>query len=206
MHHHLPPLHHSYPRSHHAHSHSLPKGLDTQAVNLMALPLHDPLPPQNQAQQVFDDFIEFPRSRNPWKLKCLNTDAVSRPVPSSSSPYHRLHPSSVSSLHRTVFQLGWPSSLSTATGRISGGQLISAVLVSSARIIPGVCLAGKRWAGALYQRRWSSNLRLHFPQDCVESSHHAFCTPTGVLSLGLAWRGVWFGGERCQLRERSTHY
>ncbi|EDR06948.1 uncharacterized protein LACBIDRAFT_299352 [Laccaria bicolor S238N-H82] len=47
MHHHLPPLHH---HSHHAHSHSLPKALDTQAINLMALPSYDPLPPQNQAQ------------------------------------------------------------------------------------------------------------------------------------------------------------
>ena len=50
MHHHLPPL---PPHAHHAHSHSLPKRLATQAVNLMALPPYDPLPPQNQqAQQV----------------------------------------------------------------------------------------------------------------------------------------------------------
>ena len=57
MHHHLPPLHHAnahshHTHSHHAHSHSLPKGLDRQAVNLMELPPYDPLPPQNQAQQV----------------------------------------------------------------------------------------------------------------------------------------------------------
>ena len=25
---------------------------------------------------VFDGFLEFPRLRNPWKLKCPNTDAV----------------------------------------------------------------------------------------------------------------------------------
>ena len=83
-------------------------------------------------------------------------------------------------------------------------QLMPAVFVSSARTIPEGCLAGKRWAEALYQRGWSSNLRFHFPQDCVESSHHAFCTPTSVSSLGLAWRRVGLGGERCQLRERSA--
>ena len=52
MHHRLPPLHHAHPHSHHAHSHSLPKGLDTQAVNLVGLPPYEPLPSQNQAQQV----------------------------------------------------------------------------------------------------------------------------------------------------------
>ena len=53
MHHHLLPLHHSHPHSLHVHSQSLPKGLDRQAINLMALPPYDPLPPQNQqAQQV----------------------------------------------------------------------------------------------------------------------------------------------------------
>ena len=86
MHHHLPPLHHSHPHTHPAHSHSLPKGLDTQAVNLMARPDYDPLPPQNQAQQDFDAFFEFSRLRKQWKLKCLNADAVSRPIPSSPSP------------------------------------------------------------------------------------------------------------------------
>ena len=25
---------------------------------------------------VFDGFLEFPRLRNPWKLKCPNTDVV----------------------------------------------------------------------------------------------------------------------------------
>ena len=80
MHHHLPPLHHSRPHTHHAHSHSLPKGLDSQAVNLMARPAYDPLSPQNQAQLVFEAFFEFSRLRNQRKLKCLNADAVSRPI------------------------------------------------------------------------------------------------------------------------------
>ena len=41
-----------HPHSHHTHSHLLPQELDTQSVNLMALPLYDSLPPQSQAQQV----------------------------------------------------------------------------------------------------------------------------------------------------------
>ena len=69
-------------------------------------------------------------------------------------------------------------------------QLMPAVFVSSARTIAEGCLAGKRWVEVWYQRGWSSNLRFHFPQDYVESFHHAFCIPTGMSSLGLAWRGV----------------